>query len=724
MTAATYWGPFAALRQMPNLRLTETAPYEGASAPLMSQMMETTVSLAPLGVQPDVEQYLALAASYGEPVLELGCGSGRILLELARHGHRVVGIERSPDMLAELRDNLRGVPDDASARVEALEDDVMTFSLGRRFPLIVLPAMSIMLFPPNDRRELLRRVAEHLAPAGAFAFDYIRFGADAVAAIDEHVVETQVPLDGTLATAYVGVKFSSDATRLLVNTYWQVRDEDETVVDHYLEAKELALVDEEELDEILDETGFVVERSTVSRLAGGMIERRMVRVGQGSGAYPLWHPHIPMKGMAESMTMLVAGEGSRVRADDGKEYVDASGGLWSTQCGLGHPDIIEAVERQLKRLSYGTLFAARSNEPALALARALVEMTPAPLEWAYLTNSGSESVELAIKLARLHFGGGDGRGERNHVAYLDESYHGTFFGSMGVTGLYPGKEELGPLLPGLVPVSTPSPSRCPADVPYERFALECATDLERRIEESQGRLAAFILEPVLGSAGVVVPPREYLRAVQHICRRHGVLLILDEVATGFGRTGRWFALEHFGLRPDILLLSKGITSGYLPLGAVLFSAEIGASLLDRGIGVRHGSSHNGNPACCAAALETIAVMRRERLVERAAETGAYFRHRLEELYAHPTVREVRSLGLMLGLELHADASGSASLQDVAALYLALQRDGVLPYPAPAGLAFMPPLVITHGEVDLIAEALHRALSVIPAARSAPRRHHA
>jgi adenosylmethionine-8-amino-7-oxononanoate aminotransferase/SAM-dependent methyltransferase len=700
MTDVKYWGPFAALRELRRLKLSENNPYDGVSAELMNLLM---------GAPSDVGDYEALAASCGGPVLELGCGDGRVAIELARRGYQVIGVDLSPEMLRKLQIRAAELPKSAQALIETLQTDIKVMELGRKFPLVILPASSILLFTdPAERLMVFRRAVAHLLPGGTFAFDYITFSRKGAAAIDERVVARKLSLDEGSATVYLGIKFTDDGHLILANVYCQMPGKAHEVR-HYLEANELARVDQEELERQLKDSGLVVTRVEVSPLPDGMGERRLVAVSRkGELSYPLWHPYLPMQVVAANLTMLTSGDGCRVRTADDKEYIDASGGLWSTQCGLGHPDIVEAIYTQLKRLSYGTLFAARSNEPALNLARELVRMVPSPLQWAYLTNSGSESVELAIKLARQYFASGNEL-ERNCIAYLDESYHGTFYGSMGVTGLYANKAELGPLLPGLVSIPSPAPRRCPSGMTYDQFAMTCADELERRILDAEGRIAAFILEPVLGSAGVVVPPAIYLHAVQQICHDQGVLLILDEVATGFGRTGRWFASEHFSLRPDIMLLSKGLTSGYLPLGAVLFSAQIGTRLTDRGVGISHGSSHNGNPVCCAAAIETIAVIRREGLVERARQMGDYFRSRLNELLDYKLVQDVRSLGLMLGLELCGARGQIENIHNTVTLYESLKGDGVLAYPARNGLTFMPALTIQRKEIDVIIESLHRHL---------------
>jgi adenosylmethionine-8-amino-7-oxononanoate aminotransferase len=302
-------------------------------------------------------------------------------------------------------------------------------------------------------------------------------------------------------------------------------------------------------------------------------------------AYPLWHPHVPLNEMETRVTILVEGKGCKVKDNRGKEYIDASGGLWNVHCGLGNAEINQAILDQLERLSYASLFAWRGNEPALELARELAAMAPRPLQWVYLTGSGSESVELSIKIARI-YSQLRGRANCKQVVYLDGSYHGTFFGSMSVSGLAQLK-EVGPLLPGVAPITTPNPDRRPPDLSYADFAVSCADELENKAR--QGEVAAFIVEPIIASAGIIIPPVEYFRRIDEICRSFDILLILDEVATGFGRTGRWFAAEHYGLHPDILLLSKGLTSGYLPLGAVLFSAEIGELLIKHGASLCHRS---------------------------------------------------------------------------------------------------------------------------------------
>ena len=254
---------------------------------------------------------------------------------------------------------------------------------------------------------------------------------------------------------------------------------------------------------------------------------------------------------------------------------------------------------------------------------------------------------------------------------------------------------------------TPLPQTCPDRMTYEQHADRCASIFETMLDQASDNIAAFIFEPVLGSAGVVVPRRRRtFERIQKACRNHNVLLIADEVATGFGRTGRWFASEHYGLRPaDMMLLGKGINSGYLPLGAVVFSTEIAQRLADAKTGIVHGSSHDGNPGCCAAALATLNILQRDGLVERERDMGTFFVERLREKAGVPGLGSVRGMGLMVFVGLRDDDGSAANLVQVLAVCEELQGRGVLAHPALDGVMFYPPFVITHDQIDTIISSL-------------------
>jgi putrescine aminotransferase len=279
---------------------------------------------------------------------------------------------------------------------------------------------------------------------------------------------------------------------------------------------------------------------------------------------------------------------------------------------------------------------------------------------------------------------------------------------MTISALIPLKEYFEPMLPGTSSIPTPNSLRCPPNMPYSEFALSCADALEEKA--ASGSVAAFIVEPVLGSAGVVIPPAAYFQRIEQICRKHKILLVLDEVATGFGRTGRWFAAEHYELRPDVLLLSKGMNSGYLPLGAVLFSAEIGETFAKSNFPLLHASTYNGHPACCAAAIANLNLMRRDRLVERAAESGRYFEERLRLLLHLPIVKEIRAIGLMVAVVLIQEDGTPAVPTQIYQLYSALLQAGILGYMGLSSLIFCPALVITHQQIDTVVERLHAVLT--------------
>jgi len=427
--------------------------------------------------------------------------------------------------------------------------------------------------------------------------------------------------------------------------------------------------------------------------------------------YALCHPFSPLTlgTDANPVLMLTDGAGCTVRDSEGHEYIDAGGGLWNTHVGLGNAEIIDAITAQLHRLSYGSLFMGRGNEPAAELASVLRSMAPDSLRWVYLTGSGSESTELALRLAVL-YQLLRGQKQRKQIVYLDESYHGSFAGSISVSGLIPLRELYQQGEPVNTSIPAPNPLRCPPGQSYAEFAVACADALEEKAR--QGDVAAFIVEPVLGSAGIVIPPREYFERISAICKQYDILLIADEVATGFGRTGRWFACEHYGLEPDILLLAKGINSGYLPLGAVLFSEAIGERFIKSNVPLMHGSTYNGHPVTCASALANLEIMRRERLVERSASVGAYFKTSLEALQDMPCVGEVRGLGLMLAAVLVQEDGTPATIMQMFAIMKKLQALGVLAHIEKCTLLFCPALIITEAEIDTVVAAVRQVLSSV------------
>jgi len=369
---------------------------------------------------------------------------------------------------------------------------------------------------------------------------------------------------------------------------------------------------------------------------------------------------------ARQPIVLVRGEGARVWDADGREYIDCAGGHGVVNVGHANPAVAAAIAEQARRLlSCPNAF---YNDRRAELLAELVRIAPSGLERAFLCNSGTEAVETALKIARQTTG-------RTKVVAAMRSFHGRTFGALSATWRKEYRRPFEPLVPGFV------------HVPYNKLEA-----MRRAVDEET---AAVILEVVQGEGGVIPGDGEYLRGVQALCRERGALFIADEVQTGFGRTGRMFAVQHHGLEPDLMCLAKAIAGG-VPMGAVLIGSRVG-KLPHK----THGSTFGGNPLSCAAALAAIRYIEENRLPERAAELGEHFMARLREIKS-PLIRQVRGLGLMVGIE----------LKRPAVPYLAaLAERGVLALSAGATvMRFLPPLVIGREELDKVVEAVAAVLT--------------
>lgn len=374
----------------------------------------------------------------------------------------------------------------------------------------------------------------------------------------------------------------------------------------------------------------------------------------------LIHPLTDHSALGEDELLVIArGEGCELITEDGERLIDGFSGLWTVNLGHGREDLIEASTTQMWLLPYAATFGGVASRPPIELAERIAGLAPPGLSGVFFTSGGSEANETAIKLARRHWVR-HGKPEKSIVLAHDRGYHGLAGVTTTVTRLHPYRADFGVEAPDIVEVPVPYPYRCPDGVPCdpETCAICTGAALEGRIEElGDDRIAALIIEPVFGSGGVIVPPPGYLRRLREICDRHDVLLIVDEVITGFGRTGAWFACEHEGISPDLLTFAKGVTGGYAPLGGVIVSDELWAELRDvsQDPGVlMHGFTHSGNPVACAVALATIDAIEREGLLERVREASAALAELVAPLRDLPEVGEVRQAGLMVGVELVAD----------------------------------------------------------------------
>ncbi|HEV2791124.1 MAG TPA: aspartate aminotransferase family protein [Solirubrobacterales bacterium] len=371
----------------------------------------------------------------------------------------------------------------------------------------------------------------------------------------------------------------------------------------------------------------------------------------------LIHPLTDHSQLAETGPLvIVRGEGCELIAEDGHRLIDGFAGLWTVNLGHGRQDLIDAAVTQMQTLPYAATFGGVSSPPAIELAERIAGLAPPGLSGVFFVSGGSEANETAIKLARRHWVRRN-QPQKSIVLAHDRSYHGLSGVTTTATRLSPYHDEFGIEAPDIVEVPAPYSYRCPAGVPCDPATCPVCTGvaLERRIEElGADRVAAVIVEPVFGSGGVIVPPPGYLRRLREICDRHEVLLIVDEVITGFGRTGAWFASEHEGVSPDLITFAKGVSSGYVPLGGVIVSDELWDELRDparRPGFLMHGFTHSGHPVACAVGLATIEAIEREGLLARVREASETLADLVAPLRDHPEVGEVRQMGLMVGIEL-------------------------------------------------------------------------
>ena len=426
----------------------------------------------------------------------------------------------------------------------------------------------------------------------------------------------------------------------------------------------------------------------------------MSRLGDLDARHVL-HPH-QVVGRPRPPVVFVEGKGARIRDEEGKWYVDGTCGLWVCPVGHGRAELAEAARRQMETLEYYASFWDFTNPPAVELAARLAELAPEGIDRAFFTNGGSEGTETAIKLARLSWHA-QGQPERTVILSRRMGYHGVSYGALQATGIPPLREGFGLAAGDVVLLDVPYPHRgTTTDALIEQ--------LERTIDElGADRIAAMIGEPVIGVGGMIPPHEDYWPRVEEVLRRHGILLILDEVVTAFGRSGAWFAAEHWGgLHPDLIVTAKALTSGYFPLGAVLISDRV-HDMLD-GHAFRHGFTYNGHPTGCAVALENLAIIERDGLLERARDLGAHLLAGLKELERLPAVAEARGFGMMAGLELN--------VADAAELSDRIRRAGVIVRATGQKLVLSPPLVIERDDLDLIVSVLHDELAATPAAVAA------
>ena len=413
--------------------------------------------------------------------------------------------------------------------------------------------------------------------------------------------------------------------------------------------------------------------------------------------------------------VFASGRGAVITDVSGREYIDAFAGLWNVDVGHGRAELAEAAAEQIRKLGFASGYAGSSSVPAILLADRLAEMAPGDLKATFFTTGGAESNETAFKIARFYWKL-MGQPDKVKIVGRQKGYHGLTAAAMSATGMSQFWRHFGPLEPGFYHIPAHYCFRCPLHKSYPECNVACADALEQLIlAEDPGTVAAFVAEPVAGTGGVLVPPPEYFPKIRQICDRYDVLFIADEVITGFGRTGKTFGLEHWGVVPDLMSFAKGVTSGYQPLGGVMMGERVHRIFRELGEGevFSHGYTYSGHPVCCAVALRNLDIIREERLVERAAAMGERLLSGLRQLESLPLVGEVRGLGLMAALELAADKKGTPAPAGVNGRVMDyLESHGVFTRVRDDSVMLAPPLVITEQQIDTIVNVLGEAITSV------------
>ena len=426
------------------------------------------------------------------------------------------------------------------------------------------------------------------------------------------------------------------------------------------------------------------------------------------------HQELVQEGGARVITHA---RGATLIDSEGQELLDGMGGLWCVNLGYGRQELIDAAARQMQALPYYNTFFKTTTPVAAELAADLAELAPAGLTRAFFANSGSEANDTNIRLVRSYWARLGKPGKRAIIS-RQFAYHGSTIAAASLTGLPSMHDIPGVPIPDIHHAPAPFWWAEGGDLTPEAHGRACAAALEAMILQlGPEHVAAFIGEPVMGAGGVIVPPPGYWAEVQRICRKHDVLLIADEVICGFGRTGNWFGSQTYDIRPDLMTVAKGLSSGYLPISASLIGDRLAEVLMDRPGRFAHGYTYSGHPAAAAVARETIRLMKAEGIVERVRDDiGPYFQSRLGTLTDHPRVGEVRGIGLMAAVELTRDKTGRSPVTPVGSLATPVRNlcfaRGLVTRAVRDCLVFSPPLIITRAEVDRLVEILRGCIDAV------------
>ncbi|MCX7889955.1 MAG: aspartate aminotransferase family protein [Rhodobacteraceae bacterium] len=416
----------------------------------------------------------------------------------------------------------------------------------------------------------------------------------------------------------------------------------------------------------------------------------------------------------DGVRIITQAKGVMIWDSDGNRYIDGMSSLWNVNIGHGRPEIAEAVAAQFREVEFFNLFYKTSNVPAIRLAEKLAAIAPEGFEHVMFTNGGSESIDTAFRMVRTYWAM-QGRPEKFHVIARRNAYHGSTVAGASLGGMTPMHEQGGLPIPGISHIAQPYWWGEGGDMSPDEFGIWAARELAREIDRlGENRIAAFFAEPIQGAGGVIIPPRTYWPEVQRILSEREILFVSDEVICGYGRLGTWFGCEFFGTKPDLMTTAKGLSSGYLPIGAVLVGKRVADVFYGLGGEFNHGFTYSGHPVCCAAALKNIEIIESERLVERVRDhIGPYMKQKWTALADHPLVGEAEMEGLIGAIPLTPDKAARGKWAEVGEVGTICRnhsfQNGLVMRAVGDRMVIAPPLTITEAEVDELVDIARRTL---------------
>ena len=425
------------------------------------------------------------------------------------------------------------------------------------------------------------------------------------------------------------------------------------------------------------------------------------------------HPFTDYKSLAkEGSNIIVKADGVYLTNTDNKQFLDAMSGLWCVNVGYGRKILADVAYKQMQELPYYNSFFKTATAPSIELAQQLAEISPGDLNHAFFSSSGSEANDTVVRMVRRYW---DLKGQPNKKTFISReyAYHGSTMTGMSLGGMT-AMHEQGGMMPGFAHVMPPYWYKYGQEMSPEEFGIFTANKIEEKILElGPENIAAFIGEPIQGAGGVIIPPETYWPRVQEICSKYDILIVVDEVICGFGRTGNWFGSDTYGINPDIITMAKGISSGYIPLSGIMVGKRVSDVLIDEGGEFYHGYTYSGHPVACAVAIENLKIIREENLIENSKNTSVYLNEKMKEIADHPLVGEVRMKSYIGCVELVKDKEKGTMFEDTGTVGTICRdyciENGLIMRAVRDGMIFCPPLIFSKNHIDELVEKLKKSL---------------